>query len=93
MYVPGHKKTCLMPYANNIGADQSAHPRSLISVFVGRCLDRIISILAISKVSRLAVAEQAGLNLTWSQTPENMFSRDVLLQDADHVSTQSQSHL
>ena len=26
---PGHAKTCLMSYANNKGADQPAHPRSL----------------------------------------------------------------
>ena len=31
---PGHAKTCFMPYANNKGADQPAHPRSLISTFV-----------------------------------------------------------
>ena len=31
---PGHAKTCLMPYANNKGADQPAHLRSLISIFV-----------------------------------------------------------
>ena len=39
-------------YANNKGADQPAHPRSLISTFVIRCLDSMICILAISKVSR-----------------------------------------
>ena len=39
---------CLMPYANNIGADQPAHPRSLISTFVVRCLDSMMCILAIS---------------------------------------------
>ena len=43
-----------MPYANNKDADQPAHPHSLISAFVVRCLDRIISILAIAKMSRLA---------------------------------------
>ena len=48
----GHAKTCLMPYAKNKGAYQPAHPRSLISIFVGHCLDNIICILAISKVSR-----------------------------------------
>ena len=48
---PGHAKTCLMLYANNKGADQPAHPRSLISTFVVRCLDSMICILAISKVS------------------------------------------
>ena len=43
---------CVMPYANNKGADQPVHPRSLISTFVVRCLDSMIGILAISKVSR-----------------------------------------
>ena len=43
----------VMPYANSKGADQSTHPRSLSSTFVVRCLDRIISILAKSKISRL----------------------------------------
>ena len=32
-----------MSYANNKGADQPAHPRSLISAFVVRSLDNIIS--------------------------------------------------
>ena len=41
---PGHEKMCLMSYANNKGADQPAHPRSLISAFVVRCLDTIISL-------------------------------------------------
>ena len=40
-------------YVNNKGADQPAHPRSLISTFVVRCLDSIIPILAKSKMSRL----------------------------------------
>ena len=34
---PGHEKMCLIPYANNKGADQ----RSLISAFVVRCQDRM----------------------------------------------------
>ena len=77
---------CLMPYANNKGADQPArrdqpaHPRSLISTFVVRCLDSAICVLAISKVSLFqlaSVAEQAGLNLTWSKTHDDTFSRDV----------------
>ena len=34
---PGHEKMCLMLYANNKGADQPAHPRSLISAFIVRC--------------------------------------------------------
>ena len=43
----------VLPYANNKGADQPAHPRSLISAFVIRYLDNIIPILAKSKLSRL----------------------------------------
>ena len=68
LYESHHEKTCLMLYANNKGADQPAHPHSLISAFVVRCLDSIISILAISKISRLwlvSVAELAGLSFTW----------------------------
>ena len=38
-FEPGHEKMCLMSYANYKGADQPAHPRSLISAFVVRCLD------------------------------------------------------
>ena len=36
---PGHAKKYFMPYANNKGADQPAHPCSLISTFVVHCLD------------------------------------------------------
>ena len=53
---------CLMSYANNKGADQPAHPRSLIF----RCLDSIISLDSIAEISRLylaSVAAQAGLCL------------------------------
>ena len=45
-----------IPYANNKGADQPAHPRSLISAFVVRCLDSIIHILAKSKISTLKLS-------------------------------------
>ena len=37
-YGPRRKKTCLRRFANNKGADQPAHPRSLISDFVIRLL-------------------------------------------------------
>ena len=40
-----------MSYANNKGADQPAHPRSLISAFVVRHLDRI-SLDSIAEISR-----------------------------------------
>ena len=50
---PGHEKMCLMSYANNKGTDQPPHPCSLISAFVVRCLDSIISLDAIAEISRL----------------------------------------
>ena len=65
-----------MPYANNKGADQPAHPRSLISAFVVRCLDSTIPPVSISEISSLylvSVAEQPGFSLTWSQTPKTGF--------------------
>ena len=61
-----------MPYANNKDADQPAHERSLISVFVIRCLDSI-SLVSMSEILSLwvvSVAEQDGLSLTWSKTPK-----------------------
>ena len=50
----GHEKMCLMSYANNKGADQTAHPRSLIRAFVVHCLNSIISPDSIAEISRLA---------------------------------------
>ena len=55
---------------------QYAHPRSLISTFVIRCLDSIIPQVSISKNSCLylaSVAVQACLNLTWSEIPKTGF--------------------
>ena len=65
-----------MPYANNKGADQPANPRSLISAFVVHCLDSIIHLVSISKLSSLylaSVAVQAGLCQPWSQTLKTSF--------------------
>ena len=58
-----------MPYGNNKSAEQPVHSRSLISAFVVRCLDSIIPLVSISKISShylASVAAQAGLCLTWS---------------------------
>ena len=72
-----------MPYANNKGADQTAqHPRSLISTFVVRCLYSTTPLVVIFVISRLqlaSVAEQVGLNPTWSKIPKGTFLRDVAL--------------
>ena len=68
-----------MSYTNNKGADQPAHPRSLISAFIVLSLDSVMSLVSVTKISSLIlafVAEQAGLNLTRSETPEDTFSYD-----------------
>ena len=70
---------CIMSYANNKGADQPAHPRSLISTFIVHCLDSVMSLVSVTKISSLmlaSVAEQASLSLTWSETPEDTISHD-----------------
>ena len=57
-------------------ADQPAHLRRLISAFVDRCLDSIIPLVFISEISSLylaSVAAQAGLCLTWLNTPKTGF--------------------
>ena len=48
---PRREKTCLQGFVNNTGADQLAHPRSLISAFVIRVLESIICTLATGKIS------------------------------------------
>ena len=58
------------------GPDQPAYPCNLISVFVVRCLDNTIPILAKSKLQDSS--EQYDLSLTWSHTP-NTFSSDVTI--------------
>ena len=46
-------RKCVMSFANNKDADQPVHPRSLISAFVVRCLDSIISLISIAEISSL----------------------------------------
>ena len=56
--------------------------RSLISAFVVRCLDSVMSLVSETKISCLmlaSVAEQGSLSLTWSETPEDKFSHDELI--------------
>ena len=54
---------CLIAYAHNEGADKPVHPRNLISAFVFRCLDSIISLDSTAEISSFylaSVAAQAG---------------------------------
>ena len=48
---PRRVKTCLRGFGKKKGADQPAHPRSLISAFVIGLLESIISGLATSEIS------------------------------------------
>ena len=83
LFGPRREKTCLREIANNKGTDQPAHPHSLISSFVIRLLEIVISILATSEISifKLAsMADHAGLNLTLSGNPRRqVFSRCSLI--------------
>ena len=70
---PVHEKTCIREFANKENTDQSAHPPSLISIFVICLLERTISILATSKIAFLllvSVAEETDLSLAVSETPK-----------------------
>ena len=69
-------KTCLRGFANNKDADQPAHPRSLISAFVIRLLERILFAPATCKISifyLVTEAEQTGLKLILSETLKTGF--------------------
>ena len=65
-------------HANNKGAGLYSYPRSLISAFIVRLLESIISKLASCKISfyLVSVAEQTGLGLTQPETRKIGFSRD-----------------
>ena len=66
------EKTSLGEFAYNKDADQPGHLPSLISAFVICFLESTISKLATSEIS-VSVAEQAGLNLTLSETGKTGF--------------------
>ena len=69
-------KNCLWGFANNTGADQPAHRRSLISAFVIRFFESIICKLATGKIPIfwiLSVAEETGLKLTVAETLKTGF--------------------
>ena len=72
-YGPQHEKTCLRGFGNNTGADQPAHPRSLISAIAFRFLESIICELATDEMSifyLVSVAEETCLKLALSETPK-----------------------
>ena len=64
---PRCEKTCLPWFANNEGADQPAHMRSLISAFAIGFLESIICKLATGEIS------ETGLKLNLSETRKTGF--------------------
>ena len=69
-------KTGFWGFANNTGADQPAHPRSLISAYVIRFLERIICTFATGEIlifKLVSEAKETGLKLTLSETPKTGF--------------------
>ena len=50
-YGPRHEKTSIQGFEENKEADQPAHPHSLISAFVIRVFESIISTFAPSEIS------------------------------------------
>ena len=62
----------------------------MITAFVVRHLDSTIPLLAIAEISRpklVAVAEQAGFSLNWSQTPKAGFVVTWLIYEPPHDKT------
>ena len=71
LYGPRSEKTCLRGFANNKGADQSAHSRRLISTFIICFLESIIYKLVTSEISffePVSVAEETDLSPALSET-------------------------
>ena len=71
-----------MGSANNKGADQLAHLRSLISAFAIYFLNSIISKLAPSKISLfypVSVAEKVGFGMIFSETLKTGFVASMLI--------------
>ena len=63
-----------MSYANNKGVVQ------LISAFVVCCLNSVMSLVSVTKISSLmlaSVAERASLSLAWSEHPKDTFSHEA----------------
>ena len=72
---PRHEKTCFA-VCKQLRRRSACTSRSLISIFVVHCLDTIISLVSIFKISSLYVAyvaTQAVLCLSWSQSPKTGF--------------------
>ena len=72
-YGPRRQKTCLQGFANNTGAYQPGHPRSLNSIFVIRFLQSTICKVATGNLWLITVPEETGLKLAFSETSKTGF--------------------
>ena len=88
---PRRDKTCLRRFANNKGADQPTHQRSLISAFIIRILESIISKLASrKKITILAILCDWGdwFESSFYGSPEDRFSRVSAQINPDKIALQ-----
>ena len=90
IYLALTQENLSLVFGNNKGADQTVHLGSLISAFVIRLLESILSKLATSQFSILLlvfVVEEMGLSLVLSETPKTGFvaSRPILRYRLDPV--------
>ena len=56
---------------------EPGHEKTCLMSYVK--IDSVMSLVSVTKISNLilaSVTEQAGLSLTWSETPEDTFSHD-----------------
>ena len=77
-YGPRREKTCLPRFATNTGANQPAHPCSLISAFVIRFYKSIKCRLATDEISifyLVSVAEEYVLKSLCRKPRRKVFSR------------------
>ena len=75
-----------MPYANNKGADQPAHPRSLIRTFIVRCLDSMICILELFILFAASAFRKLSSIYVFSYFPFGFEGRiwDLIVSVPDH---------
>ena len=92
---PRREKTCLRGFANNTGADQPAHRRSLISAFAIRVLKITICYLATDEITMfwlVSEAEENGLSLALTETPKKGFLATRPINNIVHVPTSMRLH-
>ena len=78
IYRPQREKTCLRGSVNKKGADQLMHPHIQISAFVIHAFVIHLQVIT-NEISLFAVAEETGLSLAFSKTPNTRFAASMLI--------------